>query len=198
MYDSAIAQICPGERVEKCGEKVRRKRAFGEDDTDLIADAPADAIVTRLAELLAYLAASQPSAGWDQYLDHGAPRWSRIAIGGHSQGGGMAELIAKRNAVARVLSFSGGWDGNGDKGGIASWYSDASATPADRWFGTYHVQEEHAKTIAKTYKALAIPGDHVFALDRAVPDGADPHVQALVNADYQPVWLQMLGDGAQP
>jgi hypothetical protein len=193
--DQAIAQICPGQRDASCSIKVRTKRTFGDDTTDLIADTPADAIVTRLAELLAYLAKTQPNAGWDAYLDHGAPRWSRIALAGQSQGGGMAELIAKRDAVARVLTFSGGWDSGADAKDVAGWYSDKSVTPAERWFGTYNVAEEHAKAIARTYKALGIPAEHVFALDKPVPDGANPHPQGVVNPAYKPIWVEMLGDG---
>jgi hypothetical protein len=95
----AVAQVCTAARGDPlCAEKFRQKRVFGEDITALISDTPADSIVNRLTKLLQYLAATDASGGWSQYLYNGRPQWERIAVAGQSQGGGMAAFIAKRSA----------------------------------------------------------------------------------------------------
>ena len=58
----------------------------------------------------------------------------------------MAELIAQTETVARVISFSGGWDYADSRAKkIAGWYSKNATTPMDRWFATYNVNENAAK-----------------------------------------------------
>lgn len=193
--DRAVGAVCMRERDPGCALAVRERRVFGTHATNLIADEPADAIVARLRALLLHLQAADKS--WNEYLVKGEPNWARIVVAGQSQGGGMAALIGKRLAVAGVIDFSGGWDTAGKKGTIAPWYSDASATPPERWWGSYHTEEEFAPQLAASYAALKIPKDHTFALDQPVDNGGKPHGQGIGNDKYKPMWLQMLGDGAK-
>jgi len=66
-----------------------------------------DSIENRLTQLLAYLGKKYPDEGWSGLLDEtGAPKWSRIVVAGHSQGGGNAALIGKLHLVARVVMIS--------------------------------------------------------------------------------------------
>src|SRR2546425_830149 len=44
----------------------------------------ANSIDNRLTKLLEYLAAQQPEEDWSRYLAHHKPKWSQIAISGHS------------------------------------------------------------------------------------------------------------------
>jgi hypothetical protein len=62
---------------------------------------------------LRYLVASQPGAGWDQFIDTtadpmspAAVHWDKVISVGHSQGGGHAELIGREQAVARIVTLS--------------------------------------------------------------------------------------------
>ncbi len=192
----AVAQVCIGATLlgdPDCARKFREKRIFGNDTTTLIGDAPQDAIMNRFEALLRYLGATDPQGQWGQYLDTDSPMWSRIAVAGQSQGGGMAEFIAQRRVVARVITFSGGWDLS-RPGEVAGWYHGESVTPPDRWYGTYNVAEPTAKLIWSTYIALGIPAGHTFALNLPAPPGR-AHGAGVNNPDYQHVWDQLLGNG---
>ena len=195
----AVAQICIGSGDRLCAAKFRQKRVFGSNETWDIAGTPADSIVNRLTRLLRYLAATDKHGRWDEYLSGDEPRWSGIAVGGQSQGGGMAAFLAKKRAVARVISFSGGWDNRGQPGpvrpaDVAAWYSTPAATPAGRWFGTYHQQEEHAAAIARSYDALGIPRGNVVVFRTPVPRGM-AHGFGANNPANVFVWRRLLGEG---
>jgi pimeloyl-ACP methyl ester carboxylesterase len=93
---------------------------------------PANCINNRLTKLLHYLARACPEEGWSKFLKAGAPRWERIAFGGHSQGGVAAAMLAKLHLVARVVLFSTLGDVVGPM--AAHWLS-THATPSDRYYG---------------------------------------------------------------
>lgn len=195
----AVAQVCVGSGDRLCAAKFRQKRVFGSNETWAIAGTPADSIVNRLTKLLQYLAATDKNSRWDEYLSGDEPRWSRIAVGGQSQGGGMAAFLAKKRVVARVITFSGGWDNQGQPGpvrpaDVAAWYSTPASTPAGRWFGTYHEQEEHAAAIARTYDALSIPRGNVVMFRTPVPRGM-AHVFGVNNPANVSEWRRLLGEG---
>jgi hypothetical protein len=195
----AVAQVCVGSGDRLCAAKFRQKRVFGGNETWDIAGTPADSIVNRLTKLLQYLAATDENSRWDEYLSGDGPRWNRVAVGGQSQGGGMAAFLAKKRAVARVIAFSGGWDNQGQPGpvrpaDVAAWYSTPASTPAGRWFGTYHEQEEHAAAIARTYDALGIPRGNVVVFRTPVPRGT-AHVFGVNNPANVSEWRRLLGEG---
>jgi hypothetical protein len=70
---------------------------------------PADAITQRVSKMLQYLNANQNVNGtnWGEYLSGTTPIWSKIALGGHSQGGDMATFTAYKQSVARAVNISG-------------------------------------------------------------------------------------------
>jgi hypothetical protein len=181
----AIVGVCAQDPDLGCSAKVRAKRIFGDDLTRQVDDTPAESIVNRLVKLLATLDRDHPSEGWGDYLDRGAPRWERIAVGGHSQGAGMAAFIAQKKRVARVILFSSPWDFYGRERQLAPWILTGSgATPADAWFGSYHRKENTAALIARAYKALGIPEKHIRVLtsepSRAVGDNPY-HLSVVAN-----------------
>lgn len=193
----AVSTTCIGKVLADdgdCAEEFRIKRIFGQNTTSVIADEPQDAIINRFVKLLTYLASTDKQGNWGKYLENGAPKWDQITVAGQSQGGGMAAFIAKRVLVGRVISFSGGWDYSG-KNKIANWYFQNSTTPAERWYGTYNVAEPAAAKIAATYKAMAIPEDHIFALKLDVRPGRKAHGEGISNAAYKLQWIQLLGSG---
>jgi len=191
----AVAQVCrPSNADRDCANRFREERAFGDGSNPPIGDAPQDAIVHRLSALLRYLSTKDPDGHWEAYLEGDQPSWSRIVLSGQSQGGGMAAFIAKRIAVHGVIDFSGGWDMESDAK-VASWYAAPSATPPDRYFGTYHVKEKFAKVIAASYQAMQFPPEQQFALDKPVshPDDENPgHGDGASNPVYEAIWLTML------
>lgn len=177
-----------------CAEKFRLKRIFGENTTPLISDEPQDAIMNRFTKLLEYLVDYDKNGNWGFYLENNVPKWNEIAIAGHSQGGSMAAFIAKRKLVARVITFSGGAD-HGYGGKLADWFFQKSITPPGNWYGAYHVAESTAKEISKSFKALAIPDNHVFPLSSGVRPGKKAHGEVIRNLIYEPQWIEMLGKG---
>lgn len=188
----AVGQVCIGNRLAQadCAGRLRQHRVWGEPLTRLVDDRPEDAIVPRLVRLLQHLARSDAAGQWEQYLDGDAPRWARITLAGHSQGGGMAAYIAQTRPVAGVIVFSGGWD-HTTGGDIAEWYARPSVTPPERWFATYHVQELQAATMARIYQRLGVPATQVHALAEPVL-GRFAHGEGISNPAYQALWLQML------
>jgi hypothetical protein len=130
----------------------------------------ADTIYNRLTNLLVYLDEQYPDEAWGGFLDEtGAPKWSRIVVAGHSQGGGNAALIGKLHLVARVVMMSSPPDGCFDASQSepdtfgnklptslpgcvdptsmpptvpgAQWANIPSLTPADRYYGLAHQSE---------------------------------------------------------
>ena len=87
--------------------------------------------------------------------------------------------------------LSGGWDMSAP-GDIADWYAKPSATPAERWYAAYHVEEHNAKTMAEISRAFNIPAANVGALDKPVR-GAKAHGEGLSNPAYLPWWKFALG-----
>jgi hypothetical protein len=210
MTVPAISQLCIGKVLEanvNCAEQFRQRRVFGDNTFAQIPDEPQDAIVPRLVSLLTWLSQHDPAGNWSRYLvaDGSKPDWSRIAVSGQSQGGGMSEFIAQREVVARMISFSGGWDySNAKAKSIAGWYAKPSATPMDRWFATYNVNELAASSLREICTALRIPPAQIFALDQplgsmqAAAAGANPyHGDGIRNAVYKPIWVTMLGSGTR-
>ncbi|MEP2239662.1 MAG: hypothetical protein ABJI22_14940 [Maribacter sp.] len=193
----AIARICKGDNLKansNCAADFRNRRIYGNTEFSLITDASYDAIVNRLTKLLMYLSENDKQGNWSRFLDDGAPKWSGIALAGQSQGGGMSAFIAKTHKVARVIDFSGGWDYSA-KDEIANWYYNPSATPLDRWYGTYHKKEPTAEIIIETYRAMNIPEDHIYGFDLEVPEGKRAHSNGVRNLGYTEQWLELLGKG---
>ena len=194
----AVARICRGENLENdkaCTEKFRTQRVFGDQLISFIPDEPQDAILNRFEKLLTHLVSLNPDGNWDAYLENGQPKWSNITIAGQSQGGGMAAFMAKKININRVITFSGGWDFSAPQK-IAEWYYNDSVTPRDRWYGVYHSQEPRAQTIDETYKAMGIPDNHIYSLNRNVLEGRRAHGQGIRNVDYSDIWDVLFADGA--
>jgi len=185
----AVIAVCPQDPDPQCSAKVRQKRIFGDDVTRRVDDTPAESIANRLVKLLIRLDRDHPSEGWSDYLDGGAPRWQRIAVGGHSQGAGMAAFIAQRKPVARVILFSSPWDFDGRERQLAPWVlAGPGATPAGLWFAAYHKKERTAALIASAYKALRIPAANirVFTLEPGRFAGDNPYHLSVVGNGTTP------------
>jgi hypothetical protein len=96
-----------------------------------------------------------PGAGWGKFLDGDKPRWDQIIIAGHSHGASSAALIAKHRKVFRAVMLSGPFDHRNDE--AAEWTRRPSATPADRYYGFSHTQEEQHTGHVKDWAALGLP-----------------------------------------
>lgn len=155
-----------------CMEAVRLERIYGNDSSTLVSVSAGNGIVNRLTRLLEHLDALQPAAGWAAFLDDGAPRWDRIVVSGLSQGSGMAALIARDQAVARVLMFAGPFDTD-PFGDTAAWMTDPKATPIGRHYGFRHIDDPLFVNPA-SWDDMALPGPPVV-VDTAAPPYDNSH-----------------------
>jgi hypothetical protein len=122
-----------------CWENAHLEILDGIDRTTVVNVNVANSVINRLTKILQFLAAQYPDEEWSRYLEDGQPKWSRIAISGHSQGGGEAALIAKLKLVARVVMFSAPVDGA--PGSQAMPWLSTHRTPATRYYGLAHNRE---------------------------------------------------------
>lgn len=181
-----------------CYEQVRLERLDGVDRTPLVAVTPANGITNRLVKLLAWLDAQFPSEGWGQFLDGGAPRWERLVVAGHSQGGGMAAIVAKEHLVARVAMLS--WKDTITPLNPAPWLSAPKATPVDRWYGLSH---QHSSPIPEevAWNAIGLTGTTVNVDTTPAPWGLAHRLTTDVlpqSGDYDDAHGSVVVDGATP
>lgn len=137
-----VASFCVGSADPDCIGKARAEIITGTDASPVVTISPANSISGRLADLLRYLHATYPSEGWNQFLRGSDPDWSRISLGGHSQGAGHAGYAAKLFSLNRVAMFSGPGDTGMGMTVAAAWLSLPNITPPDRQFGFTHINDE--------------------------------------------------------
>lgn len=126
-----------------------------------------DSIRNRLEKLLVWLAQNQ-GPSWEQFLSAGKIRWSNTVVAGHSQGGGHAALIGKRQETHRVIMLGSPVDHN--RGIPSPWLSRPGATPASRHFGFAHQQDQGFDQIIASWEAIGLAQfGPVINVDRAMP-----------------------------
>jgi hypothetical protein len=197
--ETSVAALCGvpgdpqcGDAALDCEEGVREEMIYGRaiHDSPCVDIAPADAIEHRVLRVLQYLAANAPATGAAGFLMNSgtAIDWTKIAVGGWSQGGGHAAMIARDHLVARALYVSKGagavpcaatvadpalCDLDGDHvltaGNLdellvpAPWASQPRATPGSREFGAIHRAEEAYNYSRETFAGFGMgaKGDEI-------------------------------------
>lgn len=139
--DNVIAMSCAQSQDSACFDRYREAIVTGAGVSDKISVDQADSILNRLQKLLVYLVKNDPTGGWGEFVADGKPDWSRIVVGGHSQGSGHAAYIGKLFRVDRVLMFSGPQDYLANLDKPAPWQSRPSATPPARFFAFLNVND---------------------------------------------------------
>jgi hypothetical protein len=136
-YDNndAVGIACLTSTDADCFWDVRREVVTGTDYSSDVHVGAADAIVPRLTKALTYLNQTYPTEGWGQYLSSGAVNWSKVVVGGHSQGGGHAGVMTKLYSMSRACYFASPPDWDLNTSGPAAWESRASQAPATPQFG---------------------------------------------------------------
>ena len=156
MYPNSvsIATVCGGQPdPNTCYEKVHLEILDGVDRSPFVNVNQANSIVNRLTKLLQFLADSFPDQGWSRFLAGDEPKWSQIAISGHSQGGGQAAMVAKLHVVARVVLFSSVADSVGRQ--APSWVA-THVTPADRYWGLAHDRDGFFRPIRAGWDSIGM------------------------------------------
>jgi hypothetical protein len=148
-----------------------------------------DSIENRLIKLLQFLEKIRPRENWGQFLNEdGTIRWQSIAVGGQSQGGGHAALIAIKHQVARVICTGAPKDYNQLEGMPAAFYGEESATPKGRFFAFNHHQDYTGDTspeqLLQNLKALGLDA---FGPPAEVDSEAFPYNHARILMTAYPV-----------
>lgn len=100
-----------------------------------------NSIQHRLIKALQYLHNTYPSQGWGQYYSGNAVLWSKLIVCGHSQGSGMAAILAKTRVTDRCIIFAGmDWWVAGNR--PYDWMFDTPQTPVDRWYLVAHERDQ--------------------------------------------------------
>jgi hypothetical protein len=175
---SAVGQICVRDPDPACAARVRQARVAGGDAGSEVRVTRPTSIESRLAKLLAFLGREHPGDGWGAFLTETSVNWARVAVGGHSQGAGMAAFIGKQHTVARVALWSGPADYVPATRSLAPWISGPSATAPALWYGMIHRDEPGTQRLLAAYGALGLPGHPVIASTDA-PAGVHQFIATL-------------------
>lgn len=171
-------EVCPGQ-PEQCYEDARLEILTGQESPYVEPDVDVtNSAFNRLARLLEHEAAQHPEEGWDAFLVSGEPRWDRITVGGHSQGGGHAAMTAKLHTVDRVLLFGGTEP--------RAWTLEPFATPADRFVGLVHQQEPIRPGIVLSWENLGVPGQPTEIAIEAPANGSHRLVTTVTDCGGDP------------
>ncbi|MGH2389294.1 MAG: BPSS1187 family protein, partial [Chloroflexota bacterium] len=190
-YTTSVAteNACPNAGYKtnpECYRQFRAESVFGENVPDPTGHAynyvgtqvdKVNSVMNRLLKLVGYLSAhpSLAGAGWSRFLamrdgkcssynaTYGACNldWSRLALGGHSQGAGVALYLSKFYKVARVAMLSGPEDAYVFPGRTvaAPWINQGRfATPVDADYGFTHVNDPFYQRQTAAWAALGLPG----------------------------------------
>lgn len=162
----AVNELCQSAPSPTCQEDVRIEVITGAPRSDLVSVNVTNSIDNRLRALLTSLANSFPSEGWSAFLLNGEPRWDRVMVAGHSQGGGHAGMIARLRVVDRAILFSSTEP--------APWTSSSFATPMSQLFGFVHRQESGYTGITASWRFMQMAGQ-ITTVDGGSPPFAGSH-----------------------
>jgi len=165
-----LAKVCPNDPdPAACYENSRLEIIDGIDRSPWVDVNPANSIDNRLTKLLEYLITQYPDEGWERFLLGDEPKWSQIAMSGHSQGGGHAAMIAKIRLVARVVMFSSVTDSL--QSASVPWVA-TQVTPSERYWGIDHGLDEQFRSIRASWDSL---GMSIFGPAVAPENSAPPY-----------------------
>lgn len=150
-----FAKVCPlAADPAACYENSRLEVIDGTDRGPYVNVNPANSIENRLTKLVRYLATSYPDEGWGQFLEGDALKWPLIAVGGLSQGGGEAAMIARFHLVDRVVMFSSVTDSLGRES--VPWVGAPHVTPVDRYWGLASDRDAFYPAILSGWDSLGL------------------------------------------
>lgn len=197
-YDSSYANghyaLPGGDMLALCGENAacygptRWEMFDGQDHSTFLTIPAWEGVSSRVVRALAYLNHAYPTEGWGEYFlpttaAPGVINWSKVAIGGHSNGAGEAAFIATKVEVARVVMMSSPGDGTDNPDGTktpAPWVA-IGATPATRYFGFAHQQDilnpqiNRILRIETDWQKLNMAGP-ITNVDNAAPPYGNAHM----------------------
>lgn len=203
-----VLRVCEADANDKCFGNVRSEVIDGTDHAPQVTITRANSIENRLVKLLGYLANRYPSEGWSTYLADGAPKWSAIRLGGHSEGGTHVALMVSQREVARVCLLEAPVDLIGAPGAgqrrLPPWIEAARITPADRYYGFRHLRSSspNAEAFQQAWTTMGLIGPAVNTDDGKPPYNNTHHLTTNAEpiADGGPnlIHRSVVVDGATP
>ncbi|MDR0307289.1 MAG: hypothetical protein LBI42_10695 [Chitinispirillales bacterium] len=141
MNDISVNFTCSKYRNLDCYENMRQEILFGSDFSQHLNVNRSNSAENRLVKLLRYLSEQYPLDGWEQYLTSGGvPRWSKILVAGHSQGGGHAALLGKYYSTAGVIMLAS-MDYSFNRDNAGSWIHQEGNTAIEKYFAAAHMED---------------------------------------------------------
>src|SRR4029453_7482868 len=142
--------LCASAPSSTCQEDVRIEVITGAARSTLVSVDVANSIDNRLRVLLTWLDRNFPAEGWSDFLANGEPRWDRVTVAGHSQGGGHAAMIARLRLLRRAGLFAATEP--------AQWTTTSFATPKTAVFGFVHRLEPSYTGITASWRLMDVVG----------------------------------------
>lgn len=148
MYPNAdpinvICNTAPNHSAS-CFGNAREEILTGVDKTAAVSVDFTNSIDGRLLKVLQYLVAKRPNDGWGQFLNGDSVNWSRVYLGGHSQGSGHAAYQGKIKSLGRVSIYSGVSDYHVASASNAPWLNVVGLTSANSYYGLIHIGDSVA------------------------------------------------------
>lgn len=140
--NTVSVQTCANSNDQSCFEAFREEIHTGNSVSSEVNINAANSVLNRLKQLLVYLVQQYPAEGWDTYLAGDQPLYDRMLLAGHSLGSGQAAYFAYHHQVERLIVFAGPNDFSQQAGMPAPWLSGNSVTPANRFYGLLHLNED--------------------------------------------------------
>jgi len=186
--DETPASVCRNDSDRNAFEEFRMAIIQGGRSKHITVER-SESIENRLIKLLQRLEKTRPRENWGQFLNEdGTIKWQSIAVGGQSQGGGHAALIAIKHRVARVICTGAPKDYNQLQDVPAAFYSNESATPKGRFFAFNHRQDYTGDTSPEQLlKNLEALGLDAFGPPADVDSEAFPYHRARILMTAYPV-----------
>ena len=143
-YPNTIAAMSLSDSTDSLVfNKFRQEICYGTPVSPDVSVDSLNSIYTRTVKLIQYLNTTYPTQHWDQYLlDSSTLDWSKMAVGGHSQGGGHACYFAKFNDVERVLMFSSPNDYSDYFSNAAKWLRTPGVSSMNKHFAYLSLLDE--------------------------------------------------------
>ncbi|MFP5439475.1 MAG: T9SS type A sorting domain-containing protein [Bacteroidia bacterium] len=176
--DIAINELCSGTTDITCHGRARLEVFDGTDRHPDITVDQNNCIQRRTQKLLQYLATHYPTENWAQYMDGNTIQWNNIIVSGHSQGGGHAGIISKLYEVDRVVMFAA-TDWVTAQARTAEWISWDGPTPAERYYGFVHRDDEMVNFLIEqlTWQDYSMDSFGALTLvDTAIPPYGNSHM----------------------
>jgi hypothetical protein len=150
-----------------------------------------NSIQHRLLKALQYLQSTYPLQGWGQYCSGSSVRWDKLIVCGHSQGSGMAAMLAKTRVTDRCIIFTGmDWWTGGTPPRPYNWMFTSPQTPVDRWYSFAHERDQFLDFAEMQVAAAALDVSRYGSPERVESSSAGYRSRHFLSTNLEPASTQ--------